>query len=123
MELGIHNVFKMTESRLVVSSEAMRLIDPSNNSVRTTFQLEDISYWATHSENKRLFGFITRTPPSKEQGDTSTFACYVFECNTSADEICHAISTATKLAFEALLAARQSREQQQVSDGMQQKSE
>lgn len=120
---AIHNVFKMTESRLVVSSEAMRLIDPSNNSVRTTFQLEDISYWATHSENKRLFGFITRTPPSKEQGDMSTFACHVFECNASADEICHAISTATKLAFEALLAARQSRTQQQPTESVQEKSD
>ena len=35
----------------------------------------------------RLFGFITRTPPTKEQGDKTTFACYVFECNASADEV------------------------------------
>ncbi|XP_062578802.1 DCC-interacting protein 13-alpha-like isoform X6 [Saccostrea cucullata] len=98
---AIHNVFKMTESRLVVSSECMRLIDPSNNTVRTQFALADISFWAAHPENTRLFAFITRTkPPGATQ---STFSCHVFECNISADEICLAIGTATKLAFQALM--------------------
>ncbi|XP_061175855.1 DCC-interacting protein 13-alpha-like isoform X4 [Saccostrea echinata] len=98
---AIHNVFKMTESRLVVSSECMRLIDPSNNTVRTQFALADISFWAAHPENTRLFAFITRTkPPGATQ---STFSCHVFECNISAEEICLAIGTATKLAFQALM--------------------
>ncbi|KAJ8301696.1 hypothetical protein KUTeg_020683 [Tegillarca granosa] len=98
---AIHNVFKMTESRLVVSSECMRLVDPSNNGIRTQFALSDISFWAAHHENNRLFGFITR---NKQPGATlSTFACHVFECNVSADEICQAIGTATKLAFQALM--------------------
>ncbi|XP_056000625.1 DCC-interacting protein 13-alpha-like isoform X7 [Ostrea edulis] len=98
---AIHNVFKMTESRLVVSSECMRLIDPSTNTVRTQFALADISFWAAHPENTRLFAFITRTkPPGANQ---STFSCHVFECNISAEEICQAIGTATKLAFQALM--------------------
>lgn len=98
---AIHNVFKMTESRLVVSSEAMRLIDPATNTLRTTFALADISFWAAHPENTRLFGFITRTKPPG--ATNSTFSCHVFECNISAEEICQAIGTATKLAFQALM--------------------
>lgn len=98
---AIHNVFKMTESRLVVSSECMRLIDPATNTLRTTFALADISFWAAHPENTRLFGFITRTKPPG--ATNSTFSCHVFECNISAEEICQAIGTATKLAFQALM--------------------
>lgn len=94
---AIHNVFKMTESRMVVSSECMRLIEPSNNTIRIQFALEDISFWAAHHENNRLFGFITR---NKGEG---SYACHVFECNVSAQEICQAISTATKMAFHALM--------------------
>ncbi|KAL4227086.1 DCC-interacting protein 13-alpha [Mactra antiquata] len=94
---AIHNVFKMTESRMVVSSECMRLIEPSNKTVRVQFALEDISYWAAHHENNRLFGFITR---NKGEG---SYACHVFECNVSAEEICTAIGTATKMAFHALM--------------------
>lgn len=97
---AIHNVFKMTESRMVVSSECMRLIEPSNNTVRIQFALEDISFWAAHHENNRLFGFITR---NKGEG---SYACHVFECNVSAEEICQAIGTATKMAFHALMAKK-----------------
>ncbi|XP_021370338.1 DCC-interacting protein 13-alpha-like isoform X1 [Mizuhopecten yessoensis] len=109
---AIHNVFRMTESRLVVSSECMRLIDPGTNNVRTQFNLADISFWAAHHENNRLFGFITRT---KAPGAAiSTFACHVFECNVSAEEICQAIGTATKLAFQAIMERKHQTKQQQV---------
>uniref|UniRef100_K1R604 DCC-interacting protein 13-alpha n=1 Tax=Magallana gigas TaxID=29159 RepID=K1R604_MAGGI len=109
---AIHNVFKMTESRLVVSSEAMRLIDPATNTLRTTFALADISFWAAHPENTRLFGFITRTKPPG--ATNSTFSCHVFECNISAEEICQAIGTATKLAFQALMEKKAMEKIQQV---------
>ncbi|XP_060079212.1 DCC-interacting protein 13-alpha-like isoform X2 [Ylistrum balloti] len=109
---AIHNVFRMTESRLVVSSECMRLIDPGTNNVRTQFSLADISFWSAHHENNRLFGFITRT---KAPGAAiSTFACHVFECNVSAEEICQAIGTATKLAFQAIMERKKQTKQQQV---------
>ncbi|XP_052678245.1 DCC-interacting protein 13-alpha-like isoform X6 [Crassostrea angulata] len=109
---AIHNVFKMTESRLVVSSEAMRLIDPATNTLRTTFALADISFWAAHPENTRLFGFITRTKPPG--ATNSTFSCHVFDCNISAEEICQAIGTATKLAFQALMEKKAMEKIQQV---------
>ncbi|KAK3101785.1 hypothetical protein FSP39_006317, partial [Pinctada imbricata] len=109
---AVNNVFKMVESRLVVSSECMRLVDPSSNAVRTKFALADISFWSAHPENTRLFGFITRT---KSSGSTSSqFACHVFECNVSAEEICQAVGTATKLAFQALMEKKAMEKIQQV---------
>ncbi|KAK2151697.1 hypothetical protein LSH36_354g02021 [Paralvinella palmiformis] len=99
---AIHNVFKMTESLLIVSNEAMRLVDPATKSIRSEFLLEDISYWAVHKENKRLFGFISRTR-SGEEGGHPTFACHVFECNTTGEEICQAIHQATKVAYQVLM--------------------
>lgn len=109
---AIHNVFRMTESRLVVSSECMRLVDPGTNNIRTQFNLGDISFWSAHHENNRLFGFITRT---KAPGAAiSTFACHVFECNVSAEEICQAIGTATKLAFQAIIERKKQTKQQQA---------
>ncbi|KAL5015394.1 hypothetical protein ScPMuIL_009664 [Solemya velum] len=109
---AIHNIFKMTESRLLVTNQTVRLIDPSNNSIRTEFSLEDISYWCTHHENTRLFGFITRTKTS----DGASFACHVFEGNSSADEICQAISTATKLAFQVLMEKKAIDKVQKIKD-------
>ncbi|KAH9490583.1 DCC-interacting protein 13-alpha [Bulinus truncatus] len=117
---AIHNIFKMTESLMVVSSEGMRLIDPSNNIVRVEFALQDISFWSAHPDNNRLFGFITRNrtlatpgsndgkPPEgdKNQNAVPTFSCHVFESNTTSEDICQAISTATKVAFQALMEKR-----------------
>ncbi|XP_041348368.1 DCC-interacting protein 13-alpha-like isoform X2 [Gigantopelta aegis] len=100
---AIHNVFKMTESRLLVTNESMRLIDPDTNTTRVEFALADISFWTSHPENNRLFGFITR---SRNESGTPSFACHVFEGNTSSEEICQAISTATKIAFQALMEKR-----------------
>ncbi|RUS86010.1 hypothetical protein EGW08_006222 [Elysia chlorotica] len=113
---AIHNIFKMSESLMVVTSEGMRLIDPSNSVVRVEFALQDISFWSAHPDNNRLFGFITRTrnpgtkpsSPSSDQEQNSgpTFACHVFECNTTAEDICQAISTSTKIAYQALMERR-----------------
>ncbi|CAH1784448.1 unnamed protein product [Owenia fusiformis] len=97
---AIHNMFKTTESLLLVSSECMRLLDPSNKSVRAEFGLADISFWAAHRESKKLFGFITKL---KGGSQNTPFSCFVFESDSFAEEVCHAISTATQLAFQALM--------------------
>jgi DCC-interacting protein 13 alpha len=96
---ALNNVFKMSELQLVVSDNALRLFDHVTGAQRLEVSLEHISYWAVHSENKRLFGFITRNATAKE----AKFICYVFECNSSGDEICHTLSTATQLAFQAFM--------------------
>ncbi|ELU15980.1 hypothetical protein CAPTEDRAFT_171114 [Capitella teleta] len=114
---AIHNIFKTTESHFVISSESMRLLDPSNNVARAMFQLQNISYWAVHKENPRLFGFITRTKAA-DSTSAATFACHVFECNTSGEEICHAINTATKLAFQALMEVQAAKKTQREEEAI-----
>ncbi|XP_064604582.1 DCC-interacting protein 13-alpha-like isoform X3 [Liolophura sinensis] len=101
---AIHNVFKMTESVLLVTNECLRLLEPSTHNIRIEFALQDIAFWSPHKDNKRLFGFITR---SRSDGPAS-YACHVFECDKSGDEICQAISTATQMAYQAYMEKRAS---------------
>ncbi|XP_076447470.1 DCC-interacting protein 13-alpha-like isoform X2 [Babylonia areolata] len=107
---AIHNVFKMTESVMSVTSEGIRLIDPSSNVVRVEFALQDVSFWAAHPENNRLLGFITRNRTNNpaaakpESGPPPpSFACHVFETNSTSEDICHAIKQATTVAFQAIM--------------------
>ncbi|KAK7482773.1 hypothetical protein BaRGS_00025939 [Batillaria attramentaria] len=88
---AIHNVFKMTESTMSVTSEGIRLIDPSSNTVRVEFSLQDVSFWAAHAENNRLLGFITRnrsnSPAAAKAGPPAlSFACHVFETNSTSED-------------------------------------
>jgi len=123
---AIHNIFKMTESVMIVSSEGMRLMDESNKVVRVEFALMDISFWSVHPDNNRLFGFITRNrpPPASPAGEekekpssVATFACHVFETNKTAEDICQAISTATKIAFQALMKQEMSASYRETQGG------
>uniref|UniRef100_T1IIA9 PH domain-containing protein n=1 Tax=Strigamia maritima TaxID=126957 RepID=T1IIA9_STRMM len=74
---AIHNVFKMTELHMVISNEALRLIDPGNQSIRAEFILEDLAFWAAHKENNRR---------SEDAGTEPKFSCHVFESNSSGEE-------------------------------------
>ncbi|XP_076447471.1 DCC-interacting protein 13-alpha-like isoform X3 [Babylonia areolata] len=119
---AIHNVFKMTESVMSVTSEGIRLIDPSSNVVRVEFALQDVSFWAAHPENNRLLGFITRNRTNNpaaakpESGPPPpSFACHVFETNSTSEDICHAIKQATTVAFQAIM--RQQLEPQRPQEG------
>ncbi|XP_070558539.1 DCC-interacting protein 13-alpha-like isoform X2 [Ptychodera flava] len=98
---AIHNVFKMTEVHLLVTTDSLLLLEPSNQTVRSKIELKDLSFFAAHHENNRLFAFIVRS-----RGYTTamtTFACHVFESDASGEEICRAISTATQIAFQTML--------------------
>ncbi|XP_074646175.1 DCC-interacting protein 13-alpha-like isoform X3 [Tubulanus polymorphus] len=110
---AIHNIFKMMESHLVITNKSLKLLDPANKNVRTEFALEDISYWCAHNENKRLFAFITRNKAGG--GEQPTFACHVFECNATGEEICQSISGATKVAFHSLM-ERRSKQKMKVQE-------
>lgn len=99
---AIYNIFKMTEFHLAIDSGAVRLLDPANGNITAEFSLRDVSYWAVHNENQRLFGFITRMRDTTTS-DKSTFTCYIFECNSSGEEICQAMATATQTAFQMFM--------------------
>ncbi|KAG8578295.1 hypothetical protein GDO81_010448 [Engystomops pustulosus] len=92
---AIHNIFRMTESHLMVTSKSLRLIDPQTQVIRISFDLENITQFAAHLENKRLVGFVVCTPEAS--GDESLSA-YVLESNTEGEKICFAISLGKEIA-------------------------
>ncbi|XP_077982648.1 DCC-interacting protein 13-alpha-like [Glandiceps talaboti] len=98
---AIHNVFKMTEVNLAVTTDSIVLLEPSNQIVRSQFSLDDLSFFAAHHENNRLFAFIVRTKGYTKA--MTTFACHVFESDSPGEEICRTISSATQIAFQARL--------------------
>uniref|UniRef100_A0A8B9PYU4 Adaptor protein, phosphotyrosine interacting with PH domain and leucine zipper 2 n=1 Tax=Apteryx owenii TaxID=8824 RepID=A0A8B9PYU4_APTOW len=86
---AIHNIFRMTESHLMVTSKNLRLIDPQTQVTRTSFELASVTQFAAHQDNKRLIGFVVHL--SETLGEESMSA-YIFESNTEGEKICYAIS-------------------------------
>ncbi|KAF2982128.1 hypothetical protein EK904_012896 [Melospiza melodia maxima] len=102
---AIHNIFRMTESHLMVTSKnlssvtveyadvrhslSVRLIDPQTQVTRASFELTTVTQFAAHQENRRLIGFVIHF--SDTLGEESMSA-YVFESNTEGEKICYAIS-------------------------------
>ncbi|XP_009888770.1 PREDICTED: DCC-interacting protein 13-beta-like [Charadrius vociferus] len=86
---AIHNIFRMTESHLMVTSKNLRLIDPQTQVTRTSFELATVTQFAAHQDNRRLIGFVVHL--SETLGEESMSA-YVFESNTEGEKICYAIS-------------------------------
>ncbi|CAJ0947353.1 unnamed protein product [Ranitomeya imitator] len=81
---AIHNIFRMTESHLMVTSKSIRLIDPQTQVIRTSFDLENITQFAAHLENKRLVGFIVCTP---EASGVESLSAYILESNTEGEKM------------------------------------
>ncbi|XP_036093281.1 DCC-interacting protein 13-beta isoform X2 [Rousettus aegyptiacus] len=86
---AIHNIFRMTESHLMVTSQTLRLIDPQTQVSRASFELPSVTQFAAHQENKRLVGFVVRVPESTGGESLST---YIFESNSEGEKICYAIN-------------------------------
>ncbi|KAG9342267.1 hypothetical protein JZ751_016769 [Albula glossodonta] len=85
---AIHNIFRTTESHLMVTSSCLRLIDPQTQVTRISFQLRDVSQFAAHQENGRLMGFVVEGQDwgeGTEDGDP-TFSAFVFESNTEGEK-------------------------------------
>ncbi|XP_073413024.1 DCC-interacting protein 13-beta isoform X2 [Dendrobates tinctorius] len=92
---AIHNIFRMTESHLMVTSKSIRLIDPQTQVIRTSYDLENITQFAAHLENKRLVGFIVCT---HEESGVESLSAYILESNTEGEKICFAISLGKEIA-------------------------
>lgn len=93
---AIHNIFKTTESHLMVTSSSLRLIDPQTQVTRISFQLGEVCQFAAHQENGRLMGFVVEGSDwsnGDEEGEPS-FSAFVFESNTEGEKICYTISLA-----------------------------
>ncbi|KAF7659391.1 hypothetical protein LDENG_00298390 [Lucifuga dentata] len=93
---AIHNIFRTTESHLMVTSSSLRLIDPQTQVTRTSFQLGEVCQFAAHQENGRLMGFVIEGRDwidGDEEGEPS-FSAFVFESNTEGEKICYTINLA-----------------------------
>uniref|UniRef100_A0A8C3YUP5 DCC-interacting protein 13-beta n=1 Tax=Catagonus wagneri TaxID=51154 RepID=A0A8C3YUP5_9CETA len=86
---AIHNIFRTTESHLMVTSQTLRLIDPQTQVTRANFELTSVTQFAAHQENKRLVGFVVRMP---ESTGGESLSSYVFESNSEGEKICYAIN-------------------------------
>lgn len=106
------NIFKMLEFNFIVNMESLSLFavpgeeeeqpksEQSNKDLlKARFNIEDLAFWATHSENQRLFGFIIKekTPANVK------FVCLVFESDVNSCQIMDSISNSAKLAYQLLI--------------------
>ncbi|PAA68024.1 hypothetical protein BOX15_Mlig013367g2 [Macrostomum lignano] len=100
---AVHNIFKSTDYNLIVSDRGIWLIEPQSKLIRCEFLLEDISFWASHAENTRLLGLICR---SRAVDDGNLFACFTFECDSAAEQVCASIRQATRIAYQAFVSRK-----------------
>ncbi|XP_045663357.1 DCC-interacting protein 13-alpha isoform X2 [Ursus americanus] len=110
---AIHNIFRMTESHLLVSCDCLKLIDPQTQVTRLTFPLPSVVLYATHQENKRLFGFVLRTSGGRSESNLSS-VCYIFESNNEGEKICDSVGLAKQIALHAELDRRASEKQKEI---------
>ncbi|KAF7701799.1 DCC-interacting protein 13-beta [Silurus meridionalis] len=91
---AIHNIFKTSESHLMVTSSCLRLIDPQTQVTKISFQLRDVTQFAAHKENSRLMGFVVegRDWSEGEEEGKASFSAFVFESNTEGEKICYTIN-------------------------------
>uniref|UniRef100_A0A1A8CKS0 Adaptor protein, phosphotyrosine interaction, PH domain and leucine zipper containing 1 n=1 Tax=Nothobranchius kadleci TaxID=1051664 RepID=A0A1A8CKS0_NOTKA len=95
---AIHNIFRMTESHLLVTCDCLKLIDPQTQVTRLRFPLSSVVQCSSHQDNKRLFGFVLQA--AGERGD-SRAVCYIFESNNDGEKICDSIGLAKQIAFHS----------------------
>ncbi|XP_077714557.1 DCC-interacting protein 13-alpha isoform X5 [Canis aureus] len=110
---AIHNIFRMTESHLLVTCDCLKLIDPQTQVTRLTFPLPCVVLYATHQENKRLFGFVLRTSGGRNESNLSS-VCYIFESNNEGEKICDSVGLAKQIALHAELDRRASEKQKEM---------
>ncbi|XP_061891484.1 DCC-interacting protein 13-beta [Entelurus aequoreus] len=93
---AIHNIFRTTESHLMVTSSCLRLIDPQTQVTRISFQLREVCQFAAHQENSRLMGFVVEGRDWSDGGQDGepSFSAFVFESNTEGEKICYTMSLA-----------------------------
>ncbi|XP_074861481.1 DCC-interacting protein 13-alpha isoform X2 [Carettochelys insculpta] len=110
---AIHNIFRMTESHLLVSCDCLKLIDPQTQVTRLRFPLPNVVLYTPHQENKRLFGFVLRSSGGRVESHT-TCVCYIFESNNEGEKICDSVGLAKQIALHAELDRRASEKQKEM---------
>ncbi|XP_063072179.1 DCC-interacting protein 13-alpha isoform X2 [Engraulis encrasicolus] len=119
---AIHNIFRMTESHLLVTCEYLKLIDPQTQVTRLQFPLSSVVLCASHQENKRLFGFILETAGGKADGQANT-VCYIFESNNDGEKICDSVGLAKQIAFHSEMDRRATEKQKELDKAKERQQE
>ncbi|XP_054639677.1 DCC-interacting protein 13-alpha isoform X2 [Dunckerocampus dactyliophorus] len=97
---AIHNIFRMTESHLLVTCDCLKLIDPQTQVTRLWFPLGSVLQSSSHQDNKRLFGFILQAASGRPNNRA---VCYIFESNDDGEKICDSIGLAKQIALHSTL--------------------
>ncbi|XP_067286868.1 DCC-interacting protein 13-alpha isoform X2 [Pseudorasbora parva] len=119
---AIHNIFRMTESHLLVTCECLKLIDPQTQVTRLRFSLSSVVLCATHQENKRLFGFVLQTAGGRVDGRPVT-VCYVFESNNDGEKICDSVGLAKQIALHSEMDRKASKKQRELDKAKEKQQE
>ncbi|XP_037534913.1 DCC-interacting protein 13-alpha [Nematolebias whitei] len=118
---AIHNIFRMTESHLLVTCDCLKLIDPQTQVTRLRFPLSSVVQCSSHQDNKRLFGFVLQAAAAGGRGD-SRVVCYIFESNNDGEKICDSIGLAKQIAFHSEM-DRKAVEKKKVQDKAKEKQQ
>ncbi|XP_026162800.1 DCC-interacting protein 13-alpha [Mastacembelus armatus] len=116
---AIHNIFRMTESHLLVTCDCLKLIDPQTQVTRLRFPLSSVVQCSSHQDNKRLFGFVLQSAGGRSDGRA---VCYIFESNNDGEKICDSIGLAKQIAFQSEMdrkAVEKRKEQDKVKEKQQ----
>ncbi|XP_043107670.1 DCC-interacting protein 13-alpha isoform X1 [Puntigrus tetrazona] len=119
---AIHNIFRMTESHLLVTCECLKLIDPQTQVTRLRFPLSSVVLCASHQENKRLFGFVLKTAGGRVDGRPVT-VCYVFESNNDGEKICDSVGLAKQIALHSEMDRKATRKQRELDKAKEKQQE
>lgn len=119
---AIHNIFRMTESHLLVTCECLKLIDPQTQVTRLRFPLSSVVLCASHQENKRLFGFVLQTAGGRADGQPVT-VCYIFESNNDGEKICDSIGLAKQIALHSEMDRKASQKQRELDKAKEKQQE
>uniref|UniRef100_A0A8C9SWQ6 Adaptor protein, phosphotyrosine interaction, PH domain and leucine zipper containing 1 n=1 Tax=Scleropages formosus TaxID=113540 RepID=A0A8C9SWQ6_SCLFO len=111
---AIHNIFRMTESHLLVTCDCLKLIDPQTQVTRLRFPLSSVVLCASHQENKRLFGFVLQMGGGGRAEGQLGSICYIFESNNDGEKICDSVGLAKQIAFHSEMGRKASERQREL---------
>ncbi|XP_077459768.1 DCC-interacting protein 13-alpha isoform X2 [Stigmatopora argus] len=112
---AIHNIFRMTESHLLVTCDTLKLIDPQTQVTRLGFPVSSVLQSSSHQDNKRLLGLVLH-------GAAGRAVCYVLESNDDGEKICDSIELAKQIALHSAVdreAAEKRKEQDKAKEKQQ----
>uniref|UniRef100_A0A4W4FAJ1 PH domain-containing protein n=1 Tax=Electrophorus electricus TaxID=8005 RepID=A0A4W4FAJ1_ELEEL len=111
---AIHNIFRMTESHLLIKIWLLLLLP--------IFPLSGVVLCASHQENKRLFGFVLQTVGGRVDG-RPVATCYIFESNNDGEKICDSVGLAKQIALHSEMDRKATQKQRELDKAKEKQQE